>query len=109
MAAPFASMGITLGCFVRNLVLYPHSVHDLGESGVSGEYNLQLPGTGLVDLGITLVLAGLAILWLVALVRFVRVQPRSMLTIVLGVLASLAFGFSAWQNWLMAYPVCNAF
>ena len=103
MAAPLASMGVTLGCFIRNLVLYPQ------ESSTIGDDEILIPGSSLADLGVTLVLAAMALLWLVALVRFIQTDPRKPLTIVLAILAVAVFSASAWGNWRLAYPVCNAF
>lgn len=101
MAAPVASMGMTLGCFIRNVVFYP--------AMFGPTLDHRMPGTGLGAFAGSTVFALLGALWLAALVAFVRPAPRSPLTIVLTVLALLLFGFAAWQNWLMAYPVCNPF
>ena len=105
MAAPFASLGVSLGCFIRNLIFRPEMFSAMGPDGGA----IRLPGTGIIDVVLSLIAALLAIIWVVAFVRFVRNEPRSLLTIALAVLAGAAFIWSAWQNWLLAYPVCNAF
>ena len=101
MAAPLASLGVTLGCFVRNIVFYPAMF------GTPPDH--RMPGTGLGDFAGAALFAVLGIMWLIALGHFLRSAPRAPLTIVLTVFALVVFGFSAWQNWLLAYPVCNAF
>jgi hypothetical protein len=101
MAAPVASVGVTLGCFIRNVLVYP-AMH-------GSALDHRLPGAGLTDFVGSTVFALLGALWIASLIVFVRPAPRSPLTIVLTVLALLVFGFSAWKNWLMAYPVCNPF
>ena len=101
IAAPVASLGVTLGCFIRNVVFYPAIFGSALDHG--------MPGTGLGDFVGSALFAVLGALWLAALVAFVRPAPRSPLTIVITALALLVFGFAAWQNWLMAYPVCNSF
>jgi hypothetical protein len=101
MAAPLASLGVTLGCFIRNVIFYP---------AVFGPaLDHRMPGTGLGDFVGSAVFAVLGAIWLIALAAFIRPAPRSPLTIVLTILALVIFGFAAWQNWLMAYPVCNPF
>ena len=99
MAAPIASVSVTLGCFIRNVVFYP-AMH-------GSALDHRLPGTGLGDFVGSAVFALLGALWLASLVAFVRPAPRPPLTLVLMVLALLVFGFAALQHWLMAYPVCN--
>ena len=101
MAAPLASLCVTLGCFVRNIIVYPAVFGPALDHG--------MPGTGLGAFVGSAMFAVLGAIWLIALVAFVRPAPRSPLTIVLTILALVIFGVAAWQNWLMAYPVCNPF
>ena len=58
-------------------------------------------------MAMTLVFALLMLIWIWAFVSFVRREPRSPITWVSGSLIGAAFVWFSWQNWLMAYPVCN--
>ena len=102
MAAPVAAAGVTLGCFVRNLILNPVLFPPAPAAH-------RLPGTGLGDFAGAAFLALLTILWAAALVQFYRSRPRSLLSIVIILLALAVFGVCSWQAWLFAYPICNPF
>ena len=102
IAAPVAAAGLTLACFIRNVVLSPEMF-----LGAPGEH--QLRGTSLTDLGGAALLALLMVLWGFALVQFVRSDPRSPISIAVGLLAVAVFAVCARQTLIFAYPVCNPF
>ncbi len=113
MAGLIASMGVTFGCLIRNLILWPAEyAHNFGASGPArsgAELHGRMPGTGMIDMAMTVVLALLMLVWIWAFVSFVRREPRSPVTWAAGSLIGGAFVWFCWQNWLLAYPVCNAF
>lgn len=116
MAGLFASLGMTFGCMVRNLILWPGGyAHNLAVFGIKGPTPAGLPdyghlsGTGLADMAMTVLLALLMLVWLWAFIRFVKAQPRDRLTWMLALSIGALFAWSSWQTWILAYPVCNAF
>ncbi|MES2834777.1 MAG: hypothetical protein V4707_08730 [Pseudomonadota bacterium] len=113
MAGLIASMGVTFGCLIRNMILWPDMyAHNFGASEPvqsNAEFHIRMPGTGLLDMAGTLFLALLMLAWVWAFVTFVRRDPRSPITLVSAFLIGGAFILFCWQNWLLAYPVCNAF
>lgn len=112
MAGLVASSGVTFGCLIRNLIQWPEQyAHNFGasEPTAGAEFHGHLAGTGLIDMGMTVVFALLMLIWIWTFVGFVRREPRSPVTWVTGTLIGGGFVWFCWQNWLMAYPVCNAF
>ena len=113
MAGLIASMGVTFGCLIRNLIQWPDMyAHTFGASEPArstSEIRIRMPGTGLLDMAMTVVFVLLMLTWIWAFVGFVRRDPRSPVTWVLASLTAGLFVWSCWQNWLLAYPVCNAF
>ncbi len=113
MAGLVASMGVTFGCLIRNMILWPTEyAHNFGASAPAGSRSAlhgHMPGTGMFDMAMTVVFALLMLIWIWAFVSFVRREPRSPFTWVSGSLIGAASVWLSWQNWLMAYPVCNAF
>ena len=110
MAGLVASLGVTLGCMIRNIVSWPQEfAHNFMAEpvGGAGEMHGHLRGTGLGDIGLSIAFALLMLVWIWALVRFVRQEPRSRLTWTLAAGIVAIFLWAGWQNWLMAYPVCN--
>ncbi|RZJ28018.1 MAG: hypothetical protein EON85_09940 [Brevundimonas sp.] len=112
MADLVASMGVTFGCLLRNMILWPAQyAHHFGASAPAGSAELhgRMPGTSMLDMAMTVVCALLMLVWIWAFVSFVRREPRSPITWVPGSLIGAGFIWFCWQNWLMAYPVCNSF
>jgi hypothetical protein len=113
MAGLIASMGVTFGCLIRNMIQSPAQyAHNFGATELArsrAELHGRMPGTGMVDMAMTAVFALLMLAWLWAFVAFVRREPRSPVTWVSASLIGGAFFWFCWQNWLLAYPVCNAF
>jgi len=113
MAGLVASMGVTFGCLIRNMILWPAEfAHNFGASDPAGSraaLHGRMPGTSMVDMAMTVVCALLMLVWIWAFVSFVRREPQSPVTWVSGSLIGAGFVWFCWQNWLLAYPVCNAF
>lgn len=110
MAGLVASMGVAFGCLMRNLILWPQMfAHNWSDAPANGAKSGALPGTGVGDMLLTLVLALLMIAWMWAFALFVRREPRSPLTWVASAIIGGGFLWLCWQNWQLAYPVCNAF
>lgn len=113
MAGLVASMGVTFGCLIRNMILWPAEyAHNFGvpdPAGSSAALHGRMPGTSMADMATTVVCALLMLVWIWAFVSFVRREPRSPITWVSGSLIGAGFIWFCWQNWLMAYPVCNSF
>lgn len=113
MAGMVATFGVTFGCLIRNLLLWPAEyAHNFGAPGSDrsgAPLHVRMPGTGLGDMAMTVVFAILMLAWIWAFVAFVRREPRSPVTWVSGALIGGGFIWLCWQNWLLAYPVCNAF
>lgn len=108
--APVAALGISLGCLVRNMVRSPTEyffARPVLEPAV--EMYGRMPGTGVGDAALTLFLATLTIVWIIALFRYVRAAPRSPLSIGAAIISLALFGYAARQTWLLGYPVCNPF
>ncbi len=113
MAGLVASMGVTFGCLVRNIVVWPDAfargLPDFGSAGDVPAKIGQLPGTGLGDVALTLITLVAMMVWVLALVMFVRERPRAPLTYVLTAVIAGLFLWSSWGVWRLAYPVCNVF
>ena len=107
--APVAALGVSLGCLVRNLVRHPEEFPFLRPVLQSPDVYGRMPGTGIGTAALTLLLAGLTVVWFVALFRYVRADPRSPLSIGVAIISLGIFAYQARHAWLMAYPVCNPF
>lgn len=105
MSGLVAAMGVTFGCFVRNLIQAPEaffpSASDLEQS------HGRLRGFRLEDSVMPAVMALVLVIWLTALIRFVATDPRSRIRLAGGGLSLAAFGWAAFETWRMAWPVCN--
>ena len=107
--APVAAVGVSLGCLVRNIVRQPEEFSFLRPVLQSPEGYGRMPGTGIDAAALTLLLAGLTVVWFVALFRYVRADPRSSLSVGVAIISLGIFVYASRHTWLMAYPVCNPF
>ena len=109
MAGAVASLGVTSGCLIRNLIRFPEEyAHNFPGAAPSEPYG-HMPGTGLADMSLTVLFAVLMFAWVWALVRFLRREPRSPTNWAMGIVAAGVFVWLAWGAWRFAYPVCNSF
>jgi hypothetical protein len=110
MAGLIASMGVTFGCLIRNLIQNPGAfAHNWSEPNAAEALYGNMRGTGVSDMVLAAVLALLMLAWIWAFVLFVRREPRSPFTWATVAIVGGAFLWFCWQNWRLAYPVCNAF
>jgi hypothetical protein len=108
MAGLVASLGVTLGCMIRNILMWPEGfAHNFTREPNAGDMHGHLRGTGLADMALVLVFALLMLVWVWGVVRFVRRDSRSPLTWALAAGIVSIFAWACWRNWLLAYPVCN--
>ena len=105
MSGLVAAMGVTFGCFVRNLIQVPEaffpSASDLEQS------HGRLRGFRFEDGVMPAVMALVLVIWTIALIRFVAADPRSPIRLAGGGLSLAVFGWAAFETWRMAWPVCN--
>ncbi|MBA4000203.1 hypothetical protein [Brevundimonas sp.] len=105
--APVAAVGVSLGCLVRNIAQSPGEFSFLRPFIQSVEVYGRMPGTGIDTAALTLLLAGLTVVWFVALFGYVRADPRSPLSMGVAIISLGIFAYASRHTWLMAYPVCN--
>ena len=105
MSGLVAAGGVSLGCFVRNLIQAPQaffpSASDLEQA------HGRLRGFRLEDGVMPAVMALVLVVWVIALIRFVAADPRSPIRLAGGGLSLAIFGWAAFETWRMAWPVCN--
>ncbi|MDO9223490.1 MAG: hypothetical protein Q7U20_07230 [Caulobacter sp.] len=116
MAGLVASSGVTFGCVVRNIIMWPeaytYGLPGLGSAGdgppTIAPTHIRLPGSALGDLVLPLVCLVALVVWGAAVVVFVRQRPQAPLTYLLVAMIASLFLWSSWGVWRFAYPVCNA-
>ena len=108
IAAPVAAVGVTLGCFFRNLILWPEQFFREDASAAIGVHG-RLRGYGFEDGVFPVVFALVMIVWIIALLRFALAEPRSPERLIMTGLAALVFAAAAVNSWMFAWPVCNSF